>query len=313
MVHLPGSLSDHPSLVGIIRFPKCNYTTTTINIPTIVKNQFEGKEKFFTVIQEVDHATEITSEPQTSKSFSIPKNEITDFYPYTFYVLTDGESEPLILHPQYMPDNITFKYVSALSNQPIERYYPTQYKGDTTGNIYNITNLNQMMLPTATNEGINYLNANANTIAQTRKSNITSNVLNAVGVGASAVATGGLSLIGGVSSLVSGLQTIKQNDARNTDLMLTPSTITSFGTPSTRNAFNTNNVRLIKYTVTDQVKNKVNNFCKKYGNKYNNYDKIDLKTYKGYLKIAEPDFDGGIDNNYLTKIIEIFERGVTIE
>ena len=43
-----------------------------------------------------------------------------------------------------------------------------------------------MMLPTATNEGISYMSANANTIMQNRKSTITSNVLNAsLGIGAS--------------------------------------------------------------------------------------------------------------------------------
>ena len=93
-----------------------------------------------------------------------------------------------------------------------------------------VKHVNQMILPTATNEGLTYMNANANTIAQTRKNQITSNVLNAVNTATSAIATGGLSLIGGgVSNVISGVNTVKEIDARNKDTMLTPSTISSFG------------------------------------------------------------------------------------
>ena len=50
-----------------------------------------------------------------------------------------------------------------------------------------------------------------------------------------------------------------------------------------------------------------------YGNKYNNYTTIDIKNYKGFIKFIDVDIDGGIDNIYLSKIIEILERGIYIE
>ena len=61
------------------------------------------------------------------------------------------------------------------------------------------------------------------------------------------------------------------------------------------------------------MKNKVNNFVARYGNKYNNYAEIDLKSYKGYVKFISPDIDSSIDNIYINKIISILERGVFIE
>ena len=259
-------------------------------------------------------ALAIYGEDKTSASYSIPKTAITDFYPYTYYVLTDGEAEPLIMRPQYMPSSVVVKGKFALSHQPIERYYVQGYKGDNDGRVYNITNVNQMMLPTGTNEGLQFLNANANTIAQTRNSQVEGNILNAVNVVGAAIATAGMSLIGeGVSSVINGLNAVKETDARNKDSMLTPSTISSFGTPSTRQAFNTDSVRLIRYTVKDNVKNKINNFVARYGNKYNNYAEIDLKSYKGYIKYISPDIDSGIDNIYINKIISILERGVFVE
>lgn len=309
MVVMPKTLSDHPSLVGIVRFPKCSYTTDEVPIPLVIKDT-EGK--FLALRQIVDMATSITGSEKTSSPVGIPKSVITDFYPYTYYVLTDGEGDPVIMQPQYMPSSLIIKGKFALSHQPVERYYPVGYKGDQDGTIYNITNLNQMMLPTATNEGINYMNANANTIMQNRKSQVSGNILNGVGALVSALVNP-MTIGYGVSSVVSGINSIKETDARNKDNMLTPTTISSFGTPSTRQAFGTDNVRLIRYTIKDNVKQKINNFISRYGNKYNNYATINLNTYKGYVKFISPDIDSKIDNIYINKIKEILERGVFIE
>ena len=309
MVVMPNTLSDHASLVGIVRFPFCSYETQEVPVPLVIKDT-EGK--FLALRQIVDMATTINGVEKTSSPIEIPKSNLTDFYPYTYYVLTDGEGDPVIMHPQYMPNSLIIKGKFALSHQPVERYYPIGYKGDQDGTIYNITNLNQMMLPTVTNEGINYMNANANTIMQNRKSQVTGNILNGIGALASTLVNP-MTIGYGVQSVVSGINSIKETDARNKDNTLTPSTIASFGTPSTRKAFGTDNVRLLRYTVKDNVKQKINNFVARYGNKYNNYATINLRSYKGYIKFISPNLDSKIDNIYLNKIQEIFERGVYIE
>lgn len=323
--HILSMVSDHPSLVGIVRFPNCTYTTEEVKIPLIVKiiDNFGGSEKvtYKNISLLAEMATTINSSPVISGSVTIPKNKITDYFPYTFYVLTDGESEPIIMKPQYMPSSLQVKGEFALSHAPVERYFPVGYKGDNTGKIYNITNSNQMMLPTATNEGANFLNANANSIMQGRKSQITNAVLNGVaGVAgiATSLATGNVigaysSTISTITGLASGLNNILEIDARKKDLELTPNSISSFGTPSTRFAFDTNNVELIKFSVSDKVKIKIQNFINRYGNKYNNYATINLRAYKGYIKFVEPDIDSKIDNIYINKIREILERGVYIE
>lgn len=308
MVKIPDTLSDHPSLVGIIRFPACNITTEEVPVPLVIKDE---QNNFMSMRQPVLMATQITKTEKTSAAITIPKVTMTDYYPYTYYVLSDGETEPLIMQPQYMPSPLTIKGKFALSHQPIERYYAVGYKGDQEGLAYNITNLNQMMLPTATNEGLSYMNANANTINQNRKAQVTSNVLTAVSTVATAVATGGMSLIGGgISNMINGLQAVKETDARNRDATLTPNSISSYGTPSTRQAFNSDKVQLLKYSVSDLIKEKVLSFKDRYGNKYNNYATLDLKGYKGYVKFIAPDIDSKIDNMHIAKIHEILERGI---
>jgi hypothetical protein len=326
-VHLPDTLTDHPSLVGIIRLPgEVTTVSETREIPIIMQEEGVWKN----VKQPVEISTTIQSSPPSSNEYVVPKSQFTDFFPYTYYVLSDGECEPLILRPQYLPNRIQIKGTIALSHQPVERYYIggtdgqgtiQGYKGDIGGHSYNITNLNQMMLPTATNEGIGYMSANANTIMQNRKSAVTSNTLNAVGgfasaVGATMAMGPGAGIAMGANSAkntITGINDIKNADARNKDMTLTPNSISSYGTPSTRDKFDNNKVRLLKYTIEEKYKNKINSYVERFGHKYNNYDTIDLKTYKGYIKFIMPDVDGNIDNMYMSKIISILERGVYVE
>ena len=116
-LNLPASLSDHPSLVGIIRFPTCTYEYNQVTIPMVTKN---AENKWENVTQTVFMATTITGGSKESSAFTVPKASVTDFFPYTYYVLTDNETEPLIMYPQYLPSSFTVKGKFALSNQPID-------------------------------------------------------------------------------------------------------------------------------------------------------------------------------------------------
>lgn len=310
-VQIPNSLSDHPQLVGIVRFPNCEVTTHEVIIPLVIKDSKTNKYK--SIRQAVNMASNIVGRNVESLPIFVQKEKVTDFYPYTYYVLTDGESEPLIMFPQYLPSSFTIKGKYALSHLPIERYFPSNYKGDTSGNVYNITNTSQMMLPTSTNEGVAYMNANANAIETQRSNKVMQNVISGAGIIGSSLLGNVGGVLGGVVSITSGIMSLKENDARTKDIQMTPSSISSFGTPSTRKVFNTDVVKVLKYTVNDNIKNKVENFCLRYGNKFNNYGTIDLKTYKGYIKYIDVDIDSKIDNIYINKIKEILERGVYIE
>ena len=345
--NIPVALSDHPSLVGIVRFPDCIYSTQEIDIPVLQRYDpvFEGETEvtYGTIIYKANVCTEITTKVLTGSGGTVDKNEVTDFYPYTVYVLTDGEADPLVMKPQDLPSTITVKGKFALSHIPIERYYIQGYKGDNDGKIYNITNANQMMLPTANNTASAYLSTNGGSLSMQRKHSVTENIISGIATSLNVVssvvgAMSGLSkssnsnnrilsglgnasagfgavgdVVGGIGSIVSGINRIKESDQRIKDVLLTPNSISSWGTPSTRKAFDTNSVRIVKFTVSETVKNKIRNFVARFGNKYNNYATIDLKSYKGYIKFISPDIDSSIDFLYINKIREILERGVYIE
>lgn len=317
-VVIPNVLSDHPSLVGIIRMPKCTFKENSAKIPIL---SYTGSN-WVSYTQPLPLAEWIKSGSDESVSYSVSKSKTTDFYPYTYYLLTDGECDPLLLQPQFLPSSFTIKGKYACSNQPIERYYPSNYKGSTDGTIYNITNVNQMMLPTATNEGIEYMTSNSNAMSASKyKQNMAMTLggVSTLGTATLAAASGvGIPMIAGILSsgyigTVAAVNSIKEQNARQQDTLLTPTTISNWGTPSTRNIFGTNSVRLVKYTVRDEVKNKIENFVSRFGNKYNNYATINHLTYKGYVKFNSPDIDTGIDNIYIQQIKQILERGIYIE
>ena len=73
MVGLPYTLSDHPSLVGIVRFPSCNINTQEVPVPLVIKD-INGD--FMALRQVVDMAVSITGKEKTSQTYNIPKNNI---------------------------------------------------------------------------------------------------------------------------------------------------------------------------------------------------------------------------------------------
>ena len=300
-------LIDLPNLVGIIRMPYCSYTKSNLALPFIEIK--DGKIiKNHVGVQYV--ANNITSLNISGEGVSVPKSEITDFFPYTYYVLTDGECEPLIIQPQYCGDSINIVGTFALSHQPIERYYPTYYKGSKNGHMYNITNTSVMMLPCGTNGGIEILQANVFNMEQQEKANKLNAIISS-GMAGVSLATGNVT--GTILGMQGAFNSVYQNIARKKDIELTPSSIKSYGTPSTRKSFNLDSVRIVKYTIQEKYKERINKFVKRYGNKFNNFDTIDLKSYKGFIKFSSPDINSKIDNIYIDKIIEILERGVYVE
>lgn len=301
------NLADLPNLVGIVRFPKCTYTKSNLALPIIKVKEGKIIKNYLGVTYV---ANNITSLNVVGEGVAVPKSDILDFFPYTYYVLTDGECEPLLLQPQYTNGSINIVGTFALSHMPIERYYPTYYKGSLNGHMYNITNTSVMMLPSGSNGGVETLISNMNSMEQQKKSNVLNTIISS-GLAGASLATG--NVVGATVGLASAFNSIYSMIARQKDIELTPSSIKSYGTPSTRNAFKLNTVRVVKYSIQDKYKTRVRNYIERYGNKFNNFDTIDIKNYKGFIKYSSPNITSKIDNYYLNKIIEILERGVFVE
>ena len=162
------SFCNLPNLIGIIRLTDVTYNKVEMFVPflKVTDNRImrTGSVGLF--------AQNITSSTKTGTGVTVSKNKITDFYPYTYYMITDNECEPLILQPQYLSNTLSVNGVTIPSLTPIERYYPNYYKGSTDGKIYFIENNSISMLPVGTNGGIETITNSYASLKQEKNSMI---------------------------------------------------------------------------------------------------------------------------------------------
>jgi hypothetical protein len=326
-----GRIRNLPNLIGVIGMPNCavldkldNYQ---IEVPYVKSDGTVGTE--YETIPKV--VLNMGSVIRTGGTVSVPKAKTTDFYPYTYYVLTDGESEPLIMKPQLCGSSITVVSRTALSHTPVERYYPSYYAGSTNGTVYNITSTGVSMLPFGKNDGMAQLSANAaslnNQVRAAKLQRATGVIAGAMSGASNGAVQGSLAMpgpgtaigagigaaTGALQGFIAGDQAVKAIDAKMTDLELTPSSIGSLGTPSTRQEFGTQNIRILKYQIPSKSIQKIEDYISRFGNKFHQYATINHKTARGYHKFVAPDIDANIDYMYLTQISTILQRGVYFE
>lgn len=299
-------LQSLPNLVGIIRFTNVTYSTTPLEVQFLTINE-NRLMKTSTVGL---FATNIQGTVRQGAAMSVSKSTIFDFYPYTYYVVDDEEVEPLILQPQYCSNSISVTGYTAPSTTPIERYSINSYKNSSDGKIYYIENSSVSMLPVGTNAGIETL---SNNYYSYNASNVNTG-LNTVLKGVGAITSFATKdIVGGITQVTSGISDVMTQIARNNDIKLTPNTVKSLGTPNTRQKFNTKHVKILKYSIQDKYKNRIQSFINKYGNKYNQFGSVNIKSYKGYIEMIDVDIDSNIDNDNINKIIQVLEGGVFIE
>lgn len=306
MLFFKKSFCNLPNLVGIIRLTSVTYDKVEMFVPYIKVS--DGKMTRTGSVGMFAH--NITSSVKTGVGVDVPKTSIFDFFPYTYYMITDFESEPLILYPQYLSNTLTVNGITIPSHTPIERYYPNYYKGSSDGKLYYIENNSISMLPVGTNGGIETITNSYASLKQEQNTMVL-NAISSVADGVVSLATGNVG--SGISQITGGINSVFDKLSRRKDLMLTPNTVKTLGTANTRQKLGTKSVHIIKYSIEEKYKNRIQNFIDRYGNKFNGYATIDIKNYKGFIKYNSPNLDTSIDNIYTNKIIQILERGVYIE
>lgn len=252
-------------------------------------------------------------------------------YPYTYSMLTDYVSNPLIIKREYMSGS-NFGYYQSISTEPSTRYYLNNYCGDVGGKIHNITTNNVVSIPLASDRASEYLANNKNAIEQQMKqSNLQSLIgmtvgATAMGVGvASAIVTGGASLpilgaIGGglmsfTQSGVQGENNIKNHIAKMQDISNMPPSITTTARVGNEQAFNIMNVDFLTFSIKDSIKTKILEFWNEYGYKNLTVGEPSLRTRGNFDYLQTQNVGINTDVMTASDIIEmenIFNQGVKI-
>jgi hypothetical protein len=249
-------------------------------------------------------------------------------YPYTVIVLDDMKGNRIELKPEYInSDVLQLRVKGSLGAFNKTSYQPENYlvSDSVTGNQvigqeYALINKNPNDIPILAEMLSAYFQGNRNTIENTRASlqfnAISSAVTGAVGGGIGGGRLGMLGAIGGLGiGAVNSYYQIESLNAKERDIANTPPQLSNMGGNTSFDYGNDiSGVYVIKKQITQDHRQRLENYFKMYGYKINRLKRPNTRTrkYYNFVHTAEVNVSGSIPSDDKEKIKEIFNNGVTI-
>jgi len=317
-------LSDDASIISMSLIPFLTYdasvltpvnyvnthTQEVIPIKRIMSNQPTRKV--------LGNITKYEATPLPSvMGIGIPKDFMYESklltYPYTYHVLTDYQSSPMVLKNEYLEsDLIEVSVVQTISHDSKTKFYiSTGYKGEYNGKENCLFNTNVNDLPLITDAYKNYI--------QQHKASATAGMALAganLAIGTiGAIATGGVSLIGTGNAMLSAVSSIGGELAKQKDLQNTPDTVRERGNNIAFEIADGNlSIRVVTLSIHANIKKVLGDYFAKYGYKCHEVKvpQLNSRYYYNYIKTIGCNIDGNFDNEDLIELKDIFDKGITI-
>ena len=242
-----------------------------------------------------------------------PTNGIFDCYPFSYSTLSDGEHEMLIKHELVKSLNVKGSWSFGIS--PIERYYLDNYNNDRDGYTYNITNANPTSIPFCTSKYSDYFLSSQNAIKANAKEGMweaTSGLVK--GSVASISMSNPMPMINGGLGGYSSLSSVRNEIAKQSDLINQPSNVKSLGTVGGDVAFKSNRVKITTYQIKQETQDKILAYWRKFGYKCCKIKVPNLRLNNefNYIETKDLNFNCLCDNNSKTDIKNMFDGGTTL-
>lgn len=251
-------------------------------------------------------------------------------FPFTKSQIYDGLMSPLDFYPSLYTKGSKTAEINV--SQPLNNYgtyslYIPGYKGDTGGTIEGLVNSNSKNLPLSSNAYVNYMSSNQAQIeAQRKTNNLTTGLTVAgslIGLGASAVASGGLSIpvvlaAAGTSggALINNYKMNQQLLAQEQDLKNTQDTAKDASGDILFNVGNAEtDLQVLRYQQQEQWMERIGWHFHLFGYAQNKVMVPDLRNryFYNFIKTAGANIKGeGIPKDHLKKLKSIFDNGTTI-
>lgn len=232
-------------------------------------------------------------------------------FPYTYNLLTDGQSTPMMVKNEYVPNSVEFvKCAQSMNVNPKTKYYIEGYRGEDNGKTYNITNTTVNDLPLKSDAYLNYLSQNRATATTGIALSLAGSAVT-LGLG---IASGGIALPLLAGSALQGVSTVGAELAKRKDLQTTPDSLKQAGNNIAFSFVDDSiDLRHMRFEIDGTFKKILGDFFAVYGYKCNELKIPNLKSryYYNYIKMYQANIYGDIDNDELTRIRQIFEAGVT--
>ena len=240
-------------------------------------------------------------------------------YPYYYHQMTDHNSEPQTFRNEYCPKQMDIYHQTSFEGiikdkTGIEGYSllpQATYSADQEQFI----RINNMELPLTSDAWINYYNNN--------KASVQTGVLAQIGQGILGAGTqivsgalGGnpLAVFGAIQTGISTIGSITSTLQKQSDLKNSPDTVRNVGNGA--QYYISNDMvyfRLFTYSITDEFREKLFEYFYRYGYATKTFKVPDINTryYFNYLQTIGANIVSNIDNEYITEIKGILDRGVT--
>lgn len=284
-----------------IKLARLNGLSTTFNdtVKLVEFDKYRGIDKM-----SEGTLNNIINNPRDSEfDYKIESKLLT--HPYRYNILTNWKQEPVIIKNEYLPDTVKVKMSKALSFNNPARYWIEGYKDDINGRGDSLVENSTIDLPIISDA---YYEHQLNNKTQMNAQLLGS----AVNVG-TAVATGGASA--GAMATVNGGVMIGEELAKSHDLKNLPDTIVNSTDGSLSIADKNIYLSFHRYQIAEDYLKRIGYYFHMYGYKVNSMMElsavINSRDRFNYVKTISANITANIDYEDLTKIKNIFNRGIT--
>lgn len=245
-------------------------------------------------------------------------------YPYSFFMYTDSVCEPLIIYPQFVPTDSSYKLSirQYLNMNGVYQLNLNGYRGDYVGMFHGVK-CEGIPIPTAQSTYVDWRIANKNQ----RFVNYATQTVNAIGSTVSGAMVGGV--VGGLTGLASGVGGIINSMAQEKDMQNQPNAVVNQNADfSFQMQFNMNGdetssfdsgglaLRQLHYRYREEDMVRIGLMFHKYGTKQNkliNNPNTKSRKYYNYIKCDDTFLNSqGIPQSAKTQILNILSQGTTI-
>jgi len=231
-------------------------------------------------------------------------------YPYNYIMLTDYQSQPLIVKKELLDTNKDVMYVQSVGAFHKSKIYLNNYNGD-YGKYYNTVNNTISELPLLNDAYLNYIAQNKASATAGVAVNVATGVAS-LGLG---LATGGIGLVAGLGMALSQGQQIANQVIKMQDLKDTPDSLRQTGNNAEFDIADDNiGVVGLSLTIKTEFMEKLYNYLYHYGYKCNNFKVPNTRSryYFNYIKTIGATLNTNIDTEWTEKIKQVYDNGVTI-
>lgn len=314
-------------------FESGQVTSVDVKIPTVDGVKYEGNVGRLNYLTQAQRLQVLETEVSVHQNYETSQKTLggewrwqnegkCHLYPYSYFMYTDGICDPLIIYPQFVPYDSSYKLAirQYLNMNGIYQLSLNGYRGDYIG-MYHGVQCQGITIPTAQSTYVDWKIANKNQ----RIMNYVNQGINTVSGVVTGAMTGGV--VGGITGAVSGVMGIASSIASEKDMQNQPNAIInrnadfSFmqqfnmtGEETEANLYGGLALRQIHYRYRDEDMERIGQYFHYYGTKQNRFmtPSITSRTNFNYLKGEILLESQSIPKRHLAKLKEIFKNGVTV-